>query len=102
MENKFVYVTFHINNFSGYTPIAVKCNTLEQAQKVSADVNSLCGYSNLHLNESGKFRKDAIVVDETEYWDYNNHDKWETLYYDKTFNPDYFPQNPNRKQPYWK
>lgn len=101
MKKKFIYVTFHINTFSGYTPIAVKCNTLEEALAVAADVDSLYGYSNLRLNKSGRFRKDAIVADETEYWDYNNRNVWETLYYDKTFNPEYFPQNPNRKQPYW-
>lgn len=84
------YVTFHINTLGGYTPIAVKCDNFEEAQDVYFDVISLHGYSFVRMNYNGNIRKDCIVVDKTQYFDYNNHDKWVKEYYDKCFNPNNF------------
>lgn len=77
---KNIYITFHINYLGGFTPIAVKCSTTDEANDVLADVMSLHSYSHVNINKSGRFRKDSIVVSWLDYWDYQNHDKWVSEY----------------------
>lgn len=86
---KKIYITFHINNLNGYTPIAVSCDNLDDARAVGYDAISLEAYSHIRINRSGRFRKDAIVVSVPDYWNYHNHNKWEKLYKNRFFNTNY-------------
>ena len=92
MKNKYFYVTYHILEIGGYTPILIVCNTEEEMYDVLYDACSLHGLTHVRKNQSGKARRDAIRLTAKDHYKYDWH-KWSKEYYNNYFNPDYFNKN---------
>lgn len=86
------YITYHINTLGGKVPVAVEIKPNQDlvGEEIFFDADSLHGLSNVRVNNSGRIRKDAIIIDELEHYKYD-WDKLTKKYNDKCFNPNNFP-----------
>lgn len=85
------YVTYHLKRLEGIIPIAVKIEKNQEyvGYDVFFDACSLCGLSNVRINNTGRLRKDIMIISISEHYKYD----WKKLsdeYYNKCFNPNNF------------